>query len=118
MLATLGDAGDDDLDRRLDDPVGVELAGARAAQHVAQGSKRLVDQDQPEGLHRFEVTIERSRDDPGFPGHLAQAQSAETVLVEQLERGGDNRPPGRLFALLAGRALAATRPGSTGAAVS
>lgn len=30
--------------------------GARAPQHVAQGPERLVDEDQSEGLHRFEVT--------------------------------------------------------------
>ena len=70
--------------------------------------KRLVDQDQPEGLHRFEVAVERRGHDAGFPGHLAQAQAAETAVVEQFERRGDDGPPGRLLALLARRAFAGT----------
>ena len=109
VLATFGDAGDEDLDRGLDHPVRVELAGARTAQHVAQGPERLVDQDQPEGLHRFEVPVERRGDDAGLPGHLTQAQAAEAVVVEQLERRGDDGPPSRLLALLPRRAVARLR---------
>jgi hypothetical protein len=39
VFATLVDAVDEDVDRRLDDPVRIELAGPRAAQHVSQGTE-------------------------------------------------------------------------------
>ena len=101
MLSPFGDAGDQDLDGRLDDPVRVELSGAGPAQGVAQAAKRLVDQNQTERFHRLEMTIKRRGHNPDFPGHLAQAQAAQAALLQELEGGGDDGAPGGLFALLA-----------------
>ena len=99
MFASLGDAGDQDLDGRLDHPIRVELAGAGPAQGVTQAAKRLVDQNQAERFHRLEVTVKRRGHNPDFPGHLAQAQAAQAALLQELEGGGDDGPPGGLFAL-------------------
>ena len=82
-------------------PDRVELAGAGAAQHVAQGPEGLVDQHQAQGVHRIEVPVERRRGDAGLPGHLAQAQRGKTALGQQVQRGVEDGAPGGLLALIA-----------------
>ena len=72
-----------DVDRGLDDPVGVELARAGTAQHIAKGTEGLVDQDEAEGLHRLEMPVERGRGDPGRAGDLSKAQRAEAAVLEK-----------------------------------
>ncbi len=103
VLAALVDSRDEDVDRGLDDPVGVELAGSGAAQHVPQCAEGLVDQHEAERFHRLEVPVERGWDDAGLPGDLTQAQRAEAAVLEQAQRGGDDRAAGGLLALLPGR---------------
>ncbi len=99
VLTPLGHTRNQNFDGRLDHPVRVEPASARAAQHVAQRSKRFVDQDQSQRFHRLEVPIKRRGHDAGLPRHFTQTQTAEAMVAEELQRRCHNGPPGRLFAL-------------------
>jgi hypothetical protein len=110
VFAPRVDSGEKDVDRGLDDPVGVELARAGTAQHISKGTEGLVDQDEAERFHRIEMPVERGRGDPGCAGDLPEAQRAEAAVFEQGQRCGDDRAAGCLLALLAGGRIPRTRP--------